>query len=145
MYLPLAKRLYTDIQSMHLFDVFINKSLKHGPFLDVFVEMLKTKPFDEFKSLILGKCQNIRHFVKSTLSVNKSITETIDIIQRDRLHLLFGRVFNLKSATEYNVKVISWIINYGHTQLLEEIVNHVEYSNLSISLVFGSDIMENTR
>jgi ankyrin repeat protein len=145
MYLALAKRLYTDIQSVNLFDVFINKSLKHGPFLDVFAKMLKTKPFDEFKSLILGKCQNIRHFVKSTLSVNKSITETIDIIQRDRLHLLFGRVFNVNSATEYNVKVISWIINYGHTQLLEEIVNHVECSNLSISLVFGSDIMENTR
>ena len=145
MYLPLAKRLYTDIQSMNLFDVFINKSLKHGPFLDVFVEMLKTKPFDEFKSLILGKCQNIRHFANSTFSVNKSITETIDIIQRYRLHLLFGRVFNVKSGTEYNVKVISWIINYGHTQLLEEIVNHVECSNLSISLVFGSDIMENTR
>jgi hypothetical protein len=80
MYLALAKRLYTDIQSVNLFDVFINKSLKHGPFLDVFVEMLKTKPFDEFKSLILGKCQNIRHFANSTFSVNKSITETIDIL-----------------------------------------------------------------
>jgi hypothetical protein len=65
--------------------------------IDVFAKMLKTKPFDEFKSLILGKCQNIRHFVKSTFSVNKSITVTIDIIQRDRLHLLFGRVFNVKS------------------------------------------------
>jgi ankyrin repeat protein len=145
MYSALANRLYRDIEYMNLFDVFNNKSLKHGPFLDVFANMLKTKPFDEFKSLILEKCQNIHHFVKSTFSVNKSITVTIDIIQRDRLHLLFGRVFNVKSSTEYNIKVISWIINYGHTRLLQEIVNHVECSNLSISLVFGSDIMENTR
>ena len=49
MYLPLAERLYTDIQSMNLFDVFMNKSLKHGPFRDVFEGMLKTKPFDEFE------------------------------------------------------------------------------------------------
>jgi hypothetical protein len=58
MYLPLAERLYTDIQSMNLFDVFMNKSLQHGPFLDVFEGMLKTKPFDKFESLILGKCMH---------------------------------------------------------------------------------------
>jgi hypothetical protein len=43
---------YTDIQSMNLFDVFMNKSLKHGPFRDVFETMLKAKPIDEFESLI---------------------------------------------------------------------------------------------
>jgi hypothetical protein len=68
MYLPLAERLYTDIQSMNLFDVFMNKSLKHGPFRDVFEGMLKTKPFDEFESLVLRKHENIQHFVKKTLT-----------------------------------------------------------------------------
>jgi hypothetical protein len=50
---------------MNLFDVFMSKSLKHGPFRDVFEEMLKTKPFDEFESLILRKCQNIQHLQRS--------------------------------------------------------------------------------
>jgi hypothetical protein len=49
MFLPLAERLYADIQSMNLFDVFMNKSLTHSPFRDVFEGMLKTKPFDEFE------------------------------------------------------------------------------------------------
>jgi hypothetical protein len=40
------------IQSMNLCDVFMNKSLKQGTFRDVFEGMLKTKPFDEFESLI---------------------------------------------------------------------------------------------
>jgi hypothetical protein len=44
-----------------------------------------------------------------------------------------------------NVRVISWIINYGHTHLLQEIINHVECNNHNISLIFGSDVMENTR
>jgi ankyrin repeat protein len=138
-YLPLAERLYTDIQSMNLFDVFMNKSLQHGPFLDVFEGMLKTKPFDEFESLILGKCMH------TTFSVKKSIPEMNDIIEDDRLQLLFDRVFDVESGPEYNVKVIRWIIYYGHTHLLQEIVNHVECNNHSINLVFGFDVMENTR
>ena len=147
MYLPLAERLYTDIQSMNLFDVFMNKSLKHGPFLDVFKGMLKTKPYDEFESLILRKRQNIQHFFNTTFSV-KQPTQQIHLNEfgHDRLDLLFGLIHPV-SNTEYNVRVISWIINYGHTHLLQEIVNHVECNNHSISsyLVFGSDVMENTR
>ena len=139
MYLPLAERLYTDIQSMNLFDVFMYKSLQHGPFLDVFEGMLKTKPFDEFESLILGK------YMHTTFSVKKSIPEMNDIIEDDRLQLLFDRVFDVESGPEYNVKVIRWIIYYGHTHLLQEIVNHVECNNHSINLVFGFDVMENTR
>jgi ankyrin repeat protein len=145
MYLPLAERLYTDIQSMNLFDVVMNKSLKHGPFLDVFEAMLKTKPFDEFESLILRKRENIHHFVHTTFSVKRPHQQMIGGIEYNRLHLLFDSVLHVESGPEYNVMVISWIINYGHTHLLQEIVNHVECNNNSTSLVFGSDIMENRR
>jgi ABC-type dipeptide/oligopeptide/nickel transport system ATPase component len=91
MYLPLAEILYTDIQYMNLFDVFMNKSLKHSPFLDVCKGMLKTKPYDEFESLIIRKRQNIQHFVKTTFSVKKLNQQKIDLneFDHDRLHLLF--------------------------------------------------------
>jgi ankyrin repeat protein len=145
MYLPLAERLYTDIQFMNLFDVVMNKSLKHGPFLDVFEAMLKTKPFDEFESLILRKRENIHHFVHTTFSVKSPHQQIIGGIEYNRLHLLFDSVLHVESGPEYNVMVISWIINYGHTHLLQEIVNHVECNKYSISLVFGSDAMANGR
>jgi ankyrin repeat protein len=149
MYLPLAERLYKDIQSMNLFDVFLNKSLLHGPFRDVFEGMLKTKPFDEFESLILRKHQNIRHFVHATFSVEKPIRETSDIIECFRLLrqlcLLCEKGCDVESDSVINIRVISWIINYGHTHLLQEIVNHVECNKHSISLIFGSNLMENTR
>ena len=145
MYLPLAERLYTDIQFMNLFDVVMNKSLKHGPFLDVFEAMLKTKPFDEFESLILRKRENIHHFVHTTFSVKSPHQQIIGGIEYNRLHLLFDSVLHVESGPEYNVMVISWIINYGHTHLLQEIVNHVECNKYSISLVFGSDVMANGR
>ena len=146
MYLPLAERLYSDIQSMNLFDVFMNKSLKQGTFRDVFEGMLKTKPFDEFESLILRKCQNI-HLVNTTFFAKEPIQEIIDIIEFDRLKVLFDSIHRTVCGSEHtcNVRVISWIINYGHTHLLQEIVNHVKCNNHSTSLVFGSDVMENTR
>ena len=145
MYLPLAERLYTDIQSMNLFDVFMNKSLKHGLFRDVFETMLKAKHIDEFESLILRKRHGIDDFMVTTLSANRPTQQMIGGIGYERLLLLFDLVFHRKSYPQYIVKVISWIINYGHTHLLQEIVNHVECNNLSISLVFGSHNRENTR
>jgi hypothetical protein len=75
---PLAKRLYTDIQSMNLFDVFMNKSLKHGPFRDVFETMLKAKPIDEFESLILRKRDDIHDFVAATFSANMPTQQMIE-------------------------------------------------------------------
>ena len=143
MYLPLAERLYSDIQSMNLFDVFMNKSLKQGTFRDVFEGMLKTKPFDEFKSLILRKCQNI-HLVNTTFFAKEPIQQ---IIEFDRLQVLFDSIHHTVCGSEHtcNVRVISWIINYGHTHLLQEIVNHVKCNNHNISLIFGSDVTENTR
>jgi ankyrin repeat protein len=139
MYLPLAERLYRDIQSMNLFDVFMNKSLKHGPFRDVFEGMLTTKHFDEFESLILRKHENIHHILQ------KRIHKQTDITERRSLHMLFDQEWSEKSEIECSIRTISWIINYGHTHLLQEIINHVKYNNHSISLVFGSDVMENTR
>jgi hypothetical protein len=43
------------------------------PFRDVFEGMLKTKPFDEFESLILRKRWNIQHFVNTNFSAEKHI------------------------------------------------------------------------
>jgi hypothetical protein len=90
MYLPLAERLYTDILSIDVFDVFMNKSLKHVPFHDVFEKMLKGKPLEEFESFILEKCQNIHHFMNTTFSTIKRIPEMIDFFFGvDPLHDLF--------------------------------------------------------
>jgi hypothetical protein len=65
------------------------------------------------------------------------------------LHLLIAACFPSKAFTIHKLPIehatISGVLYVCHTRLLQEIVNHVECSNLSISLVFGSDIMENTR
>jgi hypothetical protein len=83
----------------------------------------------------------------NTFFAKEPIQQIIDIIKFDRLEVLFDTIHRTVCGSEHtcNVRVISWIINYGHTHLLQEIVNHVKCNDHSISLVFGSDVMENTR
>ncbi|CAC5366556.1 unnamed protein product [Mytilus coruscus] len=45
----------------------------------------------------------------------------------------------------HNPRIISWIIYYGHTDILTTIVNLVKEHNDSNDIVFGSDITEQTR
>jgi hypothetical protein len=47
--------------------------------------MLKTKPFDEFESLLLSERQNIQHFKNTTFSAKEPIQQMIDIIEFDQL------------------------------------------------------------
>ena len=146
MYSQLAERLYKDIQSSNLFDVFMNKSLKHGAFLDVFKGMLKTKPFDEFESLILREHGNVYHIMQKIAHFEYIIERRVGFIAEcHRLYLLFDWDHYRNSDFKGGVRVISWIINYGHTHLLKEIVKHVECNKHNISLIFGSNLMENIR
>jgi hypothetical protein len=59
--------------------------------------MLKTKPIDEFDSLILRKRQNIHHFVDTIFSVNRPTQQMIDgiyihLCECKDPHLKLGRI-----------------------------------------------------
>ncbi|VDI23103.1 Hypothetical predicted protein [Mytilus galloprovincialis] len=45
----------------------------------------------------------------------------------------------------HSIRLISWVVYYGHTRLLQEIVNHVLDHNDSTEIVLGSDIEEQAR
>ena len=52
-YPMLANRLYEDILSLELYNVFMNRALRHPQFMNVFIEILTNKPYSEFKELLL--------------------------------------------------------------------------------------------
>jgi predicted transcriptional regulator len=70
--------------------------------------MLKTKPFDEFESLILRKHENIRHFVQKTLS--GGIQKQFDINELIRLFVLFDRVNLHNTQTTCFKRYCQWRI-----------------------------------
>ncbi|CAC5395400.1 unnamed protein product [Mytilus coruscus] len=42
----------------------------------------------------------------------------------------------------HSIRLISWVVYYGHTRLLQEIIDHVHDHNDSTDIVFGSNIEE---
>ncbi|CAG2243669.1 unnamed protein product [Mytilus edulis] len=52
-FLKLAERLYLDLESNKLFDVFMNQALTYQPFLEVFIELIRKKPYEDFKFTFL--------------------------------------------------------------------------------------------
>ena len=52
-YPMLANRLYEDILSLELYNVFMNRAFRHPQFMNVFIEILTKKPYSEFKELLL--------------------------------------------------------------------------------------------
>lgn len=50
----LAERPYSDLESYQLFDVFMNKALTCEPFLNVFIHLIRKKPYKDFQKTFLG-------------------------------------------------------------------------------------------
>ncbi|VDH98267.1 Hypothetical predicted protein [Mytilus galloprovincialis] len=141
-YEQMAERLYTDLKSLELFDVFINKSLSYPPFLDVFIETLTKKPYKELQTLLFLE-QNeskIKHRCFDEKIEKKDKQE-----EQMRLELLSSVIYDKELNKTYSIRVISWIIYYGHTSLLQTSVDLVLKNHESTNMIFGSDITEQTR
>ncbi|XP_055998771.1 uncharacterized protein LOC125654883 isoform X2 [Ostrea edulis] len=133
-YTLLAERLYRDIQNMELYDVFRNQVLKHSQVYQAFIRVLETKSYTELKSVFLssqGKVDKIAGKRKCVVEESEERDEwtrqTVLVDYRSD-----GSFLEIRC----NVRVISWVIYYGHYQILEYIVQQTEKHN-EVSELFG--------
>lgn len=153
----LAERLYSDLESNKLFDVFMNKALKYQPFLNVFFQLIKKKSYEVFKNTFFtprtGNCEHLIDYedkagrtfenmyrdetVRRELLTDKRVQEQQE--KREQHNGIYG------NDVTHTIRMISWVVYYGHTHLLQEIVNHVHDHNDSTDIVFGSNIEEQAR
>ncbi|XP_048740970.2 ankyrin-2-like [Ostrea edulis] len=129
----LAERLYRDIQNMELYDVFRNQVLKHPQVCQVFIGVLETKSYAELKDLFLSS----QGEVDKIASKRERVEDEGERSEWQRQEVLIGRN-KRKGETnrEYNVRVVSWVIYYGHYQIIEYIVQQAEQHN-EVSELFG--------
>ncbi|XP_052087894.1 uncharacterized protein LOC127724932 [Mytilus californianus] len=150
-FFKLAERLYLDLESDKLFDVFMNKALKYQSFLSVFFQLIRKKSYEAFKITFLtpstGNCEHM-------VDYEDKAGRTYEDMYRDetiRRELLTDkRVREQNNGVHGNdvthtIRLISWVVYYGHTCLLQEIVEHVHDHNDSTDIVFGSNIEEQAR
>ncbi|XP_056007550.1 uncharacterized protein LOC125665455 [Ostrea edulis] len=129
----LAERLYRDIQNMELYDVFRNQVLKHPQVCQAFIGVLETKSYAEVKNLFLSTKENVDKMVSKQTCVMKESREWGEWRRQnilvDRKYKRDNKTKILNESLMYNIRVISWVISYGHPQILQYLVQQTEQHN----------------
>ncbi|XP_056016411.1 uncharacterized protein LOC125675984 [Ostrea edulis] len=136
----LAERLYRDIQNMELYDVFGNQVLKHPQVCWAFIGVLKTKSYTDLKSLFLSSQGKVDKIVSKRGCMEKESRDRGEwnmymYTCRRQVVLLDQRRKPVNEGKTYwneytcNVRVISWVILYGHNQIIEYIVQQTGLHN----------------
>ncbi|XP_062586532.1 uncharacterized protein LOC134248137 [Saccostrea cucullata] len=128
-YPMLAERFYRDIENMELYDVFMNNILKHPKVCQAFIGVLETKSYTELKALFLSEQKDASKVVSKGKRVREKI-ERLDERSREwsrQAVLVNERIDNRE--INYSVRVISWVVYYGHNQILKYILKQIELHN----------------
>ncbi|XP_062600122.1 serine/threonine-protein phosphatase 6 regulatory ankyrin repeat subunit B-like [Saccostrea cucullata] len=121
-YSLLAERLYKDIENMELYDVFMNNALKHPKVCQAFIEVLKTKSYSELKSLFLSEQKDVSKVVSKGERVTEESEERDKRSrERHRQEVLVNGI-----GITYSVRVISWVVYYGHSQIMQYILEQTD-------------------
>ncbi|XP_056001360.1 uncharacterized protein LOC125655641 [Ostrea edulis] len=123
----LAKRLYRDIQNMELYDVFRNQVLKHPQVCQAFIGVLETMTFTEFKFLFLSSQEQVDAIVSKRMNVVDESRGRSEWGEWERQEVLVDeRPKRHDKGFTYNVRVISWVIYYGHHRILKYIIQRTD-------------------
>jgi ankyrin repeat protein len=142
----LAQRLYRDIQNMELYDVFRNQVLKHPQVCQAFIGELKTKSYTELKSTFLSSHGMVDKVVSKRRCVEKERGEYSDEWRKElwRQSVLVDQREEKWLYYTYNVRVISWVIYYGHHQIIQYILQQVQQHNDMSELFRVADDAQNS-
>ncbi|CAC5388377.1 unnamed protein product [Mytilus coruscus] len=146
----LAERIYKDIQSIELNHVFRNPALKHIAFFKVFKQMLQNKPYNEIKNLFFHNQDetNCRHIVDQgeNLLIESNIKDEFLTTSLTRSQdTLMNKIIQKDNSVVYRIKVISWVVFYGHELLLRYLLHLASTQNDSPCKIFGDTRSEQTR
>ncbi|XP_062594111.1 uncharacterized protein LOC134255601 [Saccostrea cucullata] len=137
LYLMFAERLYRDIENMELYDVFMNNALKDNQFCKDFIAVLGKRTYAELKDVFLSKQENVSKILgneKRYHENNEKWNKRIETRQEKLLVDTRGGPFFVPSTC--NVRVISWVIYYGHHQILRYILEQTELHRETQSVLF---------
>lgn len=118
-YPHLAKRLYTDVKNGNLHNVFENEALKNPAIVQFFIKEIEKKPYEEIRTVFLSETRKrFESKKKNNDNEENEIKQQAWFMPND-LHM-----FSL-DVKQPSVRAISWVIYYGHYQILQCIVDMI--------------------
>ena len=135
-YLLFVERLFRDLKYLELHDVFKNEALKDPSICNVFIDELKKLSYLEIKKLFFIRQEDTsKIFIRSDEEI-KSLSRASKAkneFQRQKLLMC-------ETSEEPNIRVISWVIAYGHYQLLKFLFDLVSEQKETICRVMDLNI-----
>ncbi|XP_062586283.1 uncharacterized protein LOC134247893 [Saccostrea cucullata] len=118
-YPMLAERLYRDIENMDLDYVFKNSVLKEPKVYQAFEDVLKTKSETELTSLFLSEREVVS-------KIKRRLIPPLEILPKLFMKDREETFENKKREVKYALRIISWVIYYGHNKILQYILKRTE-------------------
>ncbi|XP_078339605.1 uncharacterized protein LOC111107014 isoform X2 [Crassostrea virginica] len=126
-YRAFAERIVRDLKNLELHDVFMNKALKFPCICSALIDELKKLSYNEIKKLFFQKKPKYDKYHRKHFEV--------DEMDWDRQCLLYDG-----NWMDVNTRLISWVISYGHKELLRFLFDQVAEHQESIRRVMGLEI-----
>lgn len=136
LYSVFAERLFKDIERLNLYEVFSNSVLKHHPICREVMNVLRSKTYKDITSLFLSEQRDVSKLVTRNEQMKDDKEkhtefhiERVLMDERYALPLLYERTDRYIDKTPpllYSIKVVSWVIYYGHNQLLQYILDQMK-------------------
>lgn len=116
----LAKNWYKALRAGDLFSAFGNASLKHPCVFQPFIRMIEEKPYDKFHSVFFKNLENEKNDI--LLTVLDSFERNFKANDAD---FLLNGCMLINKENVFSVKAISFVIYYGHNQILQCIIDRI--------------------
>lgn len=116
----LAKNWYKALRAGDLFSAFGNASLKHPCVFQPFIRMIEEKPYDKFQSVFFKNLENEKNDI--LLTVLDSFERNFKANDAD---FLLNGCMLINKENVFSVKAISFVIYYGHNQILQCIIDRI--------------------
>lgn len=112
-YIFFAERLLLDVENGEFYHVFMNDALRHPSVRDTFISEIENKEYDQLHSIFLSEVKETSRIVRSYHRVKYAYSH--------QMNQIFGKA----GHNQYSAKAVSWVIYFGHFEILNSLLNRI--------------------
>lgn len=112
-YIHFAERLLRDVENGEFYNVFMNDALRHPSVLRGLVSAIEKKQYAELHSIFLSEVKETSRIVRNYHRVKNPYSH--------QMNQIFGKA----GHDQYSAKAVSWVIYFGHFEILNSLLNRI--------------------